>query len=81
MCIEGRYLNGDQRFKVVFSSLKNVAVHSCSHSASKTFVHEQKSCGGGCHNLIDLFLTYGITYIFNNNREGILRHLPGVMHV
>ena len=43
VCVEGRKLNDDQWFKVVFSSLKNVPKRCCSHSASKIFAHAKKS--------------------------------------
>ena len=37
MCVES--LNVDQRFKIVFTSLKNVPVRCFWHSASKIFMH------------------------------------------
>ena len=42
VCIEGRQLNGDQWFNIVYSSLKNEPILWCSHSASKIFACTKK---------------------------------------
>ena len=42
MCVEGRKLNGDQRFKIIFRSLKNVPVRWYLHNASKVLCVHKK---------------------------------------
>ena len=38
-------------------------------------------CGGWCHSLINVFLTYRMTYFSDHYIDGILSNPPGVLHV